>query len=78
MPAYYQGYASLLTGDCQKAAVFYREAERRCPDYCFPNRIEEIRILKSAIEVLGDAPMTHYYLGCLPYDKKQYRLAASH
>lgn len=78
MCEYYQGYIYTKMNDLKKAAMHFSEAESLSSDYCFPNRIEEIRILQSAIDVLEQAPMAHYYLGNLFYDKKQYQTAAFH
>lgn len=54
----------------------YEEAEAACPDYCFPNRIEDILALKAAIDSGLKCSKAHYYLGCLYYDKRQYDVAA--
>lgn len=75
---YYKGYVYTLIGSAEKAEICFKKAETASPDYCFPNRTEEIRILESAIRTLDQAPMAHYYLGNLFYDKKQYRTAAEH
>jgi tetratricopeptide (TPR) repeat protein len=75
---YYQGYAYTLAGDMVKAVERYRLGEATNSDYCFPNKVIEINILKSAITALGKAPFAHYYLGNLFYDKKQYEAAANH
>ncbi len=78
MVSYYQGYVYALKGDCQKAAEMYRQGESRDYAYCFPNRTEEIPMLKSVIRLSEHAPRAHYYLGCLLYDKKQKSEAAAH
>ena len=56
--------------------------ENANPDYCFPNQVIESLILHNAIAVLEaagrKAPMAHYYLGELLYDKKQYAQAVFH
>ena len=78
MLGYYQGYVYERKGDAAKAAKMYQQGEAACPDYCFPNRAEEVVILESAASLLGKAPYAHYYLGCLLYDKKQYEKAALH
>lgn len=75
---YFLGSANLRMDALEKAKEAYRYGEEICPDYCFPNRVEEIRILMEAIEWLDQAPMAHYYLGNLLYDKKQYQEAAKH
>lgn len=56
----------------------YAKGEAACPDCCFPNRVEEVQILTAAIRALDNAPRAHYYLGCLYYDKKQYKKATDH
>lgn len=78
MVSYYSGYVCTLMGRQAEAAAFYQRAESACPDYCFPNRVEELKILEAAISALNAAPMAHYYSGCLLYDKKQYEKAAGH
>lgn len=76
--SYYKGYVHTLLGSTADAESSFTEAENASSDYCFPNRVEEIRILESAIHTLPQAPMAHYYLGNLFYDKKQYQTAITH
>ncbi len=78
MPDYYQGWLLAQLGLKEEAAEAFADAEAKSPDYCFPNRVEEIQILQCAIDTLGQAPMAHYYLGNLLYDKKQYDAAIEH
>lgn len=78
MRSYYLGWISSLSAEIEQAADYYKTAESSPFDCCFPNRVEEIAILKSAINILEEAPMAHYYLGCLLYDKKQYDAAIGH
>lgn len=75
---YYKGYSDIKLGDAEAAIEAFRTGEATDSSYCFPNRIEEISILNSVIAVLPKAPMAHYYLGCLYYDKKQYNEATKH
>ena len=60
----------------RKAAAFLREAEDCPPDYCFPNKLEDIAVLRFAIRH-GCAARAGYYLGCLFYDKLQWEEALS-
>ena len=73
---YYRGYA--LRGTAQ-ALEAYRKAESDDPAYCFPNKLEDILVLKDAIHTLEEngekAAKASYYLGCLLYDKLQYEAA---
>ncbi len=56
----------------------YEEAEQADSAYCFPNRIEDILALESAIAHGGECSKAHYYLGCLYYDRRQYDIAVIH
>lgn len=42
---------------------------------CFPNRLEDIQVLKYALETDNSDAKSPYYLGNLLYDKKQYNQA---
>lgn len=53
----------------------YDEAEKACPDYCFPNRPEDILALEKAKELNPEGAKAPYYLGCLFYAARQYDLA---
>ena len=55
-----------------RAAEFLARAEAASPRYCFPARIEEMIVLKSAIARNPSAARAHYYLGNLYYDKRRY------
>lgn len=69
---YYLGWIFWKMGDDALAEANWKEGESCPPDWCFPNRIEEIGILEAAISYLGHAPMAQYYLGNLLYDKKRW------
>jgi tetratricopeptide (TPR) repeat protein len=55
-----------------RAAEYLVKAEASSPRYCFPARIEELVVLKSAIARNPSAARAHYYLGNLYYDKRRY------
>ena len=76
MISYYKGYY-LLQGTKEaeweaKALQCFREADGLDPAYCFPNKLEDIPVLKAAIETDPKGAKAPYYLGCLYYDKLQY------
>lgn len=61
-------------------------AEACAPDYCFPNKLEDIAVLRFAIkwnsggnesfiDNKNKSAMAKYYLGCLFYDKLQWEQA---
>ncbi len=61
-------------GDHSAAAAHYKAAEAQDTGYCFPARVEDIPVLKKAIEhESGDN--AYYYLGCLYYDRFAYEQA---
>ncbi|MBQ7918811.1 MAG: DUF5107 domain-containing protein [Lachnospiraceae bacterium] len=52
-----------------------KKAEGAEPAYCFPNKLEDIAVLKFAIETGESSAKACYYLACLYYDKRQYKQA---
>jgi tetratricopeptide (TPR) repeat protein len=69
---YYMGWFSSQDGNKEQAVSFFQKASAASPDYCFPNKLEEILILKCAIETNPLDSKAFYYLGNLWYDKRQY------
>jgi tetratricopeptide (TPR) repeat protein len=55
-----------------RATEFLAKAEDASPRHCFPARIEEMIVLKSAIVRNPSSARAHYYLGNLYYDKRRY------
>lgn len=75
---YYQAYYLEKNGQIEDALSAIAQAEALSPDGCFPNKLEEIAILETAIRLADAASMAHLYLGNLLYDKKQYQEAIFH
>ena len=72
--AYYEAYyRDKLSKDTDEALVkaVLGKAEKMCPDYCFPNKLEDIAVLRFAVEK-GCVAKAGYYLGNLFYDKQQW------
>lgn len=69
---YSLSWLALCLGDEGNARLYAREAEAASPQYCFPCRIEEMIVLKSAIQRDPSLARAHYYLGNLYYDKRRY------
>ncbi|HEV7380000.1 MAG TPA: tetratricopeptide repeat protein, partial [Dyadobacter sp.] len=61
-----------LAGDEAKATAYLEKAAAQKPDYCFPNKLEDIGVLQFAIENNAKDGFAPYYLGNLFYDKRQY------
>ena len=69
---YYRAwYTEKCGGDADE---LLRKAEACSPDYCFPNKLEDLVVLERAVEK-GCRRKAPYYLGNLYYDKLQWEKA---
>jgi tetratricopeptide (TPR) repeat protein len=75
MVYYALGFLAERRGETEEARVYRRHGTGMPPDYCFPARLEEARILRSAQEANPEDAKAFYYLGNLLYDKKRYEEA---
>ncbi len=73
--AYYKGYYLRKAGHMEEGGKEYQRAELCPPAYCFPNKLEDIAVLKDAIETNTKGAKAYYYLGNLYYDKLQFETA---
>ena len=62
MLAYYEAYYRHQSGEAVMEIL--EKAEQMSPDYCFPNKLEDIAVLRFAVEN-GCAAKAGYYLGNL-------------
>lgn len=69
---YALGYYAWQLGQREKSLEIYRKAAKLSPDYCFPNKNEEILILQNAMEVNPLDSKAPYYLGNQWYGARQY------
>ncbi|MDE7266241.1 MAG: DUF5107 domain-containing protein [Lachnospiraceae bacterium] len=75
MLSYYKAYYLAAKSDSEgKIRQVLEVAEGQTPDYCFPNKLEDIAVLQFAIEK-GCHAKAPYYLGNLYYDKLQWQEA---
>ncbi len=72
---YYKACLLAAMGRKGDAVAVVRDAERLDPGCCFPNRLETIRILQTAIGLDAHTPKALYLLGNFWYDKRQYEEA---
>ncbi|MBZ5666301.1 MAG: DUF5107 domain-containing protein [Acidobacteriia bacterium] len=72
---YALGYFHQVLGDTDSARAAYSEAAGLVPDYCFPNRLDELVILRAAVAANPTDPRAAYYLGNLLYDRRRHRQA---
>ena len=72
---------TVAEGLCQKdnmengkdiVKALYEKAEQCAPDFCFPNKLEDIAVLEQAIVANPKGGKSYYYLSNLYYDKLQY------
>lgn len=70
---YYLAYWNNKSG--RSAAADLERAKNASSYLCFPNRLEDIEVLKFAIDANQDDAKAPYYLGNLLYDKRQYEEA---
>ena len=68
---YYMAYTQKLSD----AYDYLEKAAQTDSAGCFPNRLEDISVLETAMDINQDDAHAPYYLGCLYYDKRQYDLA---
>jgi tetratricopeptide (TPR) repeat protein len=71
---YYLGYFAYKQNKMDHARELCLKAGAMKPDYCFPNRIEDVNVLKFATSINKD-PKAHYYLGNYWYANRQHSLA---
>ncbi|RYY17505.1 MAG: DUF5107 domain-containing protein, partial [Chitinophagaceae bacterium] len=60
---YYLGWFSMKAGLRDQARLHYTKASLAPADFCFPSKIEEVTILRSALEENPEDAKAHYYLG---------------
>ena len=69
---YYLGYAETLRKNNDAAKTWFDKAFEQSPDKVFPNRIEDIEVLNTAIEAHPKDHKAYYYLGNYYYAKRLY------
>jgi len=72
MVYYYLGWFHQQSGNQEEALTYYKKGALADSTLCFPNRIEDVNVLKAALEVNPEDAKSPYYLGNLWYDKRQY------
>jgi tetratricopeptide (TPR) repeat protein len=69
---YTLGWLQEKAGDPASARASFKRAAAESPDYCFPARLEEIAILRSAMRANPHDARAPYYLGNLLYDQRRH------
>ncbi|MCM5664062.1 DUF5107 domain-containing protein [Galbibacter mesophilus] len=75
MVPYFIGWYYEQKGNVAQTKKYYGRAQEMPLDYCFPNRLEEVVVLQSAIRLNPSDANANYFLGNFWYAHKQYELA---
>lgn len=75
MAWYFLGWYARQSGEEEKSLEHFKKAAEMSPDYCFPNRPEEVVVLKAALGANPGDARGHYYLGNFWYASRQYEEA---
>ena len=67
---YYLGYIQDKKGNVEQAKKYFSIAQGLSEDYCFPFRLETIKVLKEALEYNDADGKANYYLGNILYNKQ--------
>jgi tetratricopeptide (TPR) repeat protein len=69
---YYLGWFAYHLGNTSEAKNYFSAGAALSPDFVFPNRMEELLILQTAVTLNPTDYKAYYYLGNFWYDKGQY------
>jgi tetratricopeptide (TPR) repeat protein len=72
MALYYLGWVLQQKGDCHAAAKAFGSAQKAPPEYCFPNEIECVPALQTAMQANPKDPRAPYYLGNFWYARRRH------
>jgi len=67
---YYLGYLAYLEGNKAEAEKYFKDGSAQPVDYCFPFRLETIKVLETALEYDPEDARAYYYLGNILYEKQ--------
>jgi len=67
---YYLGYIEDQNGNRDQAKKYFSTAQNLSEDYCFPFRLETVKILERAISYNENDGKAYYYLGNILYNKQ--------
>lgn len=71
--SYYLGYIADKQGKINDASKYFKAGMGQSTDYCFPFRLETVRVLEKALEYEPEDSKAYYYLGNILYDKQPER-----
>jgi tetratricopeptide (TPR) repeat protein len=68
---YFMGYYAALQGDLKAATGHFKAAAAQPPDRCFPNSLDSLLALQTALKLNPRDAHAAFYLGNLLYDNRQ-------
>ncbi len=75
MAYYLKGYFMVLAGRIKEVLHIFQKAALMTPDYCFPNKVEELLALQYAVKYNPSDAKAYYYMGNYWYGARQYEEA---
>ncbi len=69
---YYLGWFALQSGNGKMTRDYFITAGKLNPAFVFPNRVEDVEVLQTAVAINPADANALYYLGNYWYDKRQY------
>ena len=72
MAWYFKGYYLLKSGQAEEAKAAFEKASQMQPDYCFPNKLEELFALQEAVSICPEDAKAWYYIGNFWYGARQH------
>jgi tetratricopeptide (TPR) repeat protein len=67
---YYLGYLYHVMGEKEKAGYYFTEGTGKPIKYCFPFRLESMKVYQTALEYNPEDSRACYYMGNLLYDRQ--------
>jgi tetratricopeptide (TPR) repeat protein len=67
---YYLGYIQDKKGAKTEAEKYFKKGSVQSEDYCFPFRLETIKVLETALKYHPNDAKAYYYMGNILYDKQ--------
>ncbi len=72
MAWYFKGYYLLKSGQAEEAKAAFEKASQMQPNYCFPNKLEELLALQEAVSICPEDAKAWYYIGNFWYGARQH------
>ena len=65
-------------GNDTESSMYLQLGASHSPSFCFPNRLEELVVLRRIVKASPSDARAHYYLGNILFAKQQYNTAIQH